>query len=153
MAASRSRRGVLIGRGALAIVVGLVTAVALWSVGDDRRTDAVNGFARAPVGCDTTLDFVETGWIDAAAALAAVPSPAPSTPPAGPSEPLPFADVDPTAYYAEPIAWLAETGATSGTSPTTFSPDDTVTRGQLATFLWRLDGRPSVATTAAGVFL
>ena len=48
-------------------------------------------------------------------------------------------DVDPDAYYAQPIAWLADTGATTGTSPTTFSPDDNVTRGQLATFLWRLD--------------
>ena len=61
MAATSSRRGVLIGLGALLIVVGLVAALALWNIGEDRRRDAVEGFARAPVGCDTTLDFVETG--------------------------------------------------------------------------------------------
>ncbi len=43
------------------IVVGLVAAVVMWTVGGTRQTDAVEGFARAPVGCDTTLDFVETG--------------------------------------------------------------------------------------------
>ena len=61
MAASSSRRGVLIGLGALAVIAGLVAAVALWNIGGDRRRDAVENFARAPVGCDTTLDFVETG--------------------------------------------------------------------------------------------
>ena len=61
MAEAPSRRGVLVGFGVVVLVVGLVAAVALWSVGDDRRRDAVEGFARAPVGCDTTLDFVETG--------------------------------------------------------------------------------------------
>ena len=39
----------------------------------------------------------------------------------------------------------SKTGATNGTGPTTFSPDKTVTRGQLATFLWRLEGRPRTA--------
>ncbi len=89
----------------------------------------------------TPLDYVETGWIDAATLLATDPfavEPEPAT-----TEPMPFLDVDPNAYYAEPIAWLAATGATSGTSPTTFSPDDGVTRGQLATFLWRLEGEPA----------
>ena len=51
--------------------------------------------------------------------------------------PSPFADVDPAAYYAEPVAWMAALGITGGTGPDTFSPSDTVTRGQLATFLWR----------------
>ena len=48
-----------------------------------------------------------------------------------------FDDVDPNSFFADPITWLATVGITSGTSPTTFSPFDTVTRGQLATFLWR----------------
>ena len=46
-------------------------------------------------------------------------------------------------YYA--IQWAVETGVTSGTSATTFSPDDTVTRAQAVTFLYRLAGEPSVA--------
>ncbi len=44
------------------LVVGLVgAAVALWIAGGDREADNVAGFARAPVGCDTTLDFESTG--------------------------------------------------------------------------------------------
>ena len=34
-----------------------------------------------------------------------------------------FDDVEPTAYYAEAVAWAVENGITSGTSDTTFSPD------------------------------
>jgi hypothetical protein len=47
--------------GALLLVVLLVTAAALWVASGDRRADNVAGFARAPVGCDTTLDFESTG--------------------------------------------------------------------------------------------
>ena len=55
-----------------------------------------------------------------------------------------FFDVLVGAFYAEPVTWLASEGITSGTTPTTFSPDDVVTRGQIATFLWRLAGEPAV---------
>ena len=90
------------------------------------------------------LDFVETGWLDAATALSVSPGSALApTPVAATAPEMPFTDVDPTSYYAEPVTWLVATGATAGTGPTTFSPDDTVTRGQLATFLWRLDGQPA----------
>ena len=34
---------------------------------------------------------------------------------------------------------------TKGTSDVTFSPDDTVTRAQVVTFLWRCDGSPGVS--------
>ena len=61
MAQSSSRRGLLTALGVLMIVVGLVAAVVMWTLGGNPATDAVEGFARAPVGCDTTLDFVETG--------------------------------------------------------------------------------------------
>ena len=91
------------------------------------------------------LDFVETGWLDAATALSVSPGSALApTPVAATAPAMPFTDVDPTSYYAEPVTWLVATGATAGTGPTTFSPDDTVTRGQLATFLWRLDGSPTI---------
>ncbi len=40
------------------------------------------------------------------------------------------------------ISWMANTGITTGTSPTTFAPDDTLTRAEAATFLHRLDGKP-----------
>ena len=50
-----------------------------------------------------------------------------------------FADVEPDTWYTEPVAWLVNEGITIGTSPGCFSPDDAVTRGQVATFLFRLD--------------
>lgn len=53
-----------------------------------------------------------------------------------------FADVDPNAYYAEAVAWAVENNITSGTSATTFSPDQTCTRAQIATFIWRAKGSP-----------
>src|SRR4051794_40207165 len=45
----------------LALVVGLVGAIALWVAADARLDAAVDGLARGPVGCDTVLDFDETG--------------------------------------------------------------------------------------------
>lgn len=36
-----------------------------------------------------------------------------------------------------------EAGITTGTTPTTFGPDQAVTRAQLATFLWRYAGNPN----------
>ncbi|MEM8705322.1 MAG: S8 family serine peptidase [Actinomycetota bacterium] len=49
-----------------------------------------------------------------------------------------FDDVPVTAFYAEPVGWMADNGITTGTSPTTFSPDDVVNRAQMITFIWRL---------------
>jgi len=54
-----------------------------------------------------------------------------------------FTDVPAGAFFDQPVAWMAANEITTGTTPTTFSPNATVTRGQLATFLWRLDGRPA----------
>ena len=48
-----------------------------------------------------------------------------------------FADVPAGAYYAEAVEWALEMDITNGTSPTTFSPADTVTREEAVTFLWR----------------
>lgn len=57
----------------------------------------------------------------------------------------PFVDVERPSYYAAAVDWLAQSGITTGTSPTTFSPGDPVTRAQIATFLWRLAGEPTTA--------
>ena len=48
------------------------------------------------------------------------------------------------------ISWMAETGITTGTTPTTFAPDDTLTRGQAAAFLHRLEGEPAAAAHSFG---
>ncbi len=54
-----------------------------------------------------------------------------------------FYDVEPGTWYATAVAWLAGQGITTGTAPGTYGPDEPVTRGQMATFLWRYAGRPS----------
>ena len=50
-----------------------------------------------------------------------------------------FADV-PDSYYRNAVIWAAEKKITSGTSATTFSPDETCTRDQAVTFLYRYTG-------------
>ena len=50
---------------------------------------------------------------------------------------LSFTDVDKEADYAGAIAWAVENKVTAGTSETTFSPENTCTRGQIVTFLYR----------------
>ena len=48
-----------------------------------------------------------------------------------------FTDVAANAPYAQAVAWAVEQGITNGTSTTTFSPNETCTRGRIVTFLWR----------------
>ena len=62
--------------------------------------------------------------------------------PEQPSAGTSFADVAASAYYADPVAWAVGEGITNGTSATTFSPDQTCTRAQIITFLWRAAGSP-----------
>ncbi len=49
----------------------------------------------------------------------------------------PFADVTANKYYYKAVLWAVENRITNGTGKTTFSPDETCTRGQIVTFLWR----------------
>lgn len=60
----------------------------------------------------------------------------------------PFTDVKSSAYYYKAVLWAVENGITSGTSATTFSPNNTCTRGQVVTFLWAAKGRPEPETTS-----
>ena len=55
----------------------------------------------------------------------------------------PFTDVSESAYYYDAVLWAVENGITNGTTATTFSPDATVTRAQMVTFLWRAHGAPA----------
>ena len=52
---------------------------------------------------------------------------------------LPFTDVAADAYYADAVKWAVANGVTSGTSATTFSPDDACSRGQIVRMLYRGD--------------
>ncbi|MGM9553117.1 MAG: leucine-rich repeat protein [Faecousia sp.] len=55
----------------------------------------------------------------------------------------PFKDVKSGAYYYKAVLWAVENKITSGTSSTTFSPDESCTRAQVVTFLWRYEGTPT----------
>ena len=51
-----------------------------------------------------------------------------------------FTDVSDSAYYADAVKWATEQGITKGISSTLFGPDETCTRAQIVTFLYRLYG-------------
>lgn len=53
-----------------------------------------------------------------------------------------FIDVPKGQYYTEAVNWAVKKGITSGTSETTFSPNNTCTKAQIITFLWRAYGEP-----------
>ena len=48
-----------------------------------------------------------------------------------------FPDVAEGKYYTKAVAWAVENGITAGYKDGTFGPNDTCTRGQIVTFLWR----------------
>lgn len=56
-----------------------------------------------------------------------------------------FTDVPQGIYYEDPVDWAVENDITSGTSGMEFSPDETCTRAQAVTFLWRANGQPDAA--------
>lgn len=62
----------------------------------------------------------------------------------------PFNDVQPGDYWYDAVLWAVSKGITTGTSATMFSPNDSCTRGQTVTFLYRNADSP--ATTGATVF-
>ena len=59
-----------------------------------------------------------------------------------------FVDVV-TAWQQGGVSWMAHTGITTGTSPTTFAPEDTLTRAHLITFLYRYQDEPDVTVNTA----
>lgn len=56
-----------------------------------------------------------------------------------------FSDVPAGAWYAEAIDYCLQNGIMSGTSDTTFAPEDTLTRAMLATVLHRMSNTPAVS--------
>ena len=54
----------------------------------------------------------------------------------------PFTDVPGGAWYETPVLWAVENSITAGTGNGNFSPNQTCTRGQVVTFLWRAVGEP-----------
>ena len=56
-----------------------------------------------------------------------------------------FTDVKAGMYYEKPVQWAVQNKIASGTSKTTFSPDQDCTRGQIITFLYKAADAPAVS--------
>ena len=64
--------------------------------------------------------------------------------PAPKSDKTSFTDLDKNAYYYDAVLWTVEKGITNGLTETTFGPEMSCTRGQMASFLYREAGEPKV---------
>ncbi|MEQ8839891.1 MAG: S-layer homology domain-containing protein [Acidimicrobiales bacterium] len=102
------------------------------AVGWARSSGVVNGVTSACFAPDRSATRAEV-----AAMLQRLIAPTADAPVHG------FSDVTAT-WQQVPVAWMATTGITTGTSPSEFSPDEPATRAMIATFLWRLEGSPVV---------
>jgi hypothetical protein len=67
-----------------------------------------------------------------------------NTPNTVPEYANPYGDVQETAWYAEDVRYVTETGLMTGDNGN-FSPDTSMTRAMLVTVLYRLYGSPSVS--------
>ena len=65
----------------------------------------------------------------------------------------PFEDVAAGKYYTDAVIWAFQNGIVNGTTPTTFEPEEPVTREQIATILYRQAGSPAVTETDLSHFL
>ena len=69
--------------------------------------------------------------------------------PATPAAPtVSFDDVPASAYYFDAVKWAQEKGVTNGKANGLFGSNDSCTRGQIVTFLWRAAGSPAPKGTA-----
>ena len=59
-----------------------------------------------------------------------------------------FADVPADAYYAKAVEWAVKKGITNGKANGLFGSNDSCTRAQIVTFLWRAAGSPAPKGTA-----
>ena len=60
---------------------------------------------------------------------------------------LPFTDVKESDWFYDAVVYAYINELFNGTSATTFSPNDTMTRSMLVTVLWRMEGAPTVNST------
>lgn len=59
-----------------------------------------------------------------------------------------YEDINQNYWYHEAIDYVVEKGLMNGTSETTFSPNNTITRAMVVTILWRLEGEPDISSSA-----
>ena len=77
------------------------------------------------------------------------PEPTPEPEPAPNPTPEPnktFSDLEDGAWYLEAVEFVSSEGIIRGYDDGRFGPYDTLTRGQLITMLWRIQGKPSAST-------
>ncbi|MBR0139075.1 MAG: leucine-rich repeat protein [Firmicutes bacterium] len=103
-----------------------------WAV-EKGITEGTSPTTFSPMAPTTRADFVTFLWRAAGSPKV--------------SGDMPFEDVPEGAYYHDAVLWAYQKGITEGTTPTTFRPDWTVTRGQAVTFLHRNAGEPEVGDT------
>ena len=60
-----------------------------------------------------------------------------------------FFDVPTGQYYTDAVEWAVSNGITTGTGTAVFSPEQSCTRGQAVTFLWRAAGEPKGSASAS----
>ena len=58
-----------------------------------------------------------------------------------------FSDTVPGRYYYNAMLWAVDNGVTVGTGGGRFSPNNTCTRAEIVTFLWRAAGKPAPIST------
>ncbi len=107
---------------------------------DQKKLDDAIAAAKAALETAATqkeVDAALTALNEAVAAIAPHDCPAKA-----------FTDMPALDNWAHaPIDWAVVNKITAGTSETTFGPDDTCTRAQVVTFLWRAAGEPEPETT------
>ncbi len=60
-----------------------------------------------------------------------------------------FSDVVAGSFYEKAVSWAVANGITDGTGGGKFSPNLTLNRAQMVTFLWRAAGKPAASGTGA----
>lgn len=63
--------------------------------------------------------------------------------------PILFSDVRSTDWFYNAVTFACENNLFKGTSPTTFAPQATMTRGMFVTVLYRLAGQPAISSATA----
>lgn len=63
-----------------------------------------------------------------------------------------FTDIDGqgSSWYKDAVVWAYHNGYISGTGKTTFSPNASITRQEIASILWRYAGSPEASTSLSG---
>lgn len=113
--------------------------------GSSRLIDDVTFAAATGFSGTVTIDYTGrstnsktyTGTVEISVGISA----------AAPDFLLPFSDVNPTAYYYEPIRWAVYNGIAEGVSQTRFGVNEPCSRARIVTFLWRAAGSPTPRST------